>query len=123
MKNSDFQLVHMTLATNNMPAMTNFYDAVFNAELQTQARFGTTLYEGRLGDLRLVLCPNEIAGVKAEQNRHQLRFGVKDIAATMRLALANGATLLNEVVEQDGVQLAAVRDPDGNSIEFMQAGK
>ncbi len=121
MRNSDFDLVHMTLATINMPAMKNFYEAVFNADLQAQALFGTTLYAGKLGDLGFVLCPNEIAGVKAERNRHQLRFSVNDIAAIMRSALANGATRLNEIVEQDGVQLAAVRDPDGNSIEFMQA--
>jgi hypothetical protein len=33
---------------------------------------GTTLYEGKLAGVGLLLCPNEIARAKAEQNRHQL---------------------------------------------------
>src|SRR5574341_972901 len=120
MTNTEYNLVHITLATTNMPAMKKFYDTVFNANLQAQAMFGTTLYQGKLGGISLLLCPNEIARAKAEQNRHQLRFTVKDIAATMRLALGNGATLLNEISEQADGKIAAVRDPDGNSIEFVQ---
>jgi catechol 2,3-dioxygenase-like lactoylglutathione lyase family enzyme len=91
--------------------------------LQAQAMFGTTLYQGQLAGISLLLCPNEIARAQAEQNRHQLRLTVKDIAATMRLALANGATLLNEISDHEGAKIASVRDPDGNSIEFMQMVK
>jgi catechol 2,3-dioxygenase-like lactoylglutathione lyase family enzyme len=123
MTTPEFNLVHITLATTNMPAMKKFYDAVFGASLQAQEMFGTTLYQGTLGGISLLLCPNEIARAKAEQNRHQLRFTVKDIAATMRLALASGATLLNEISDHDGAKIASVRDPDGNSIEFLQAAK
>lgn len=123
MTNAEFNLVHLTLATTNMPTMKKFSDALFNANLQTQAMFGTTLYQGKLGGISLLLCPNKIAPAKAEQNRHQLRFTVKDIAAPMRLALGNDATRLNEIAQQDGVKLAAVCDPDGNSIEFVQKVK
>jgi predicted enzyme related to lactoylglutathione lyase len=66
---------------------------------------------------------NEIARAKAGQNRHQLRFTVKDVAATLRNALANGGTLLNDTTEQAGAKIASVRDPDGNSIEFIQTSK
>jgi predicted enzyme related to lactoylglutathione lyase len=120
MTNTEFALVHITLAVTNMPAMKKFYDAVFGASLQALPMYGTTLYQGKLGGISLLLCPNEIARAKAEQNRHQLRFTVKDVAETMRLALANGATLLNEISDHDGAKIASVRDPDGNSIEFMQ---
>jgi catechol 2,3-dioxygenase-like lactoylglutathione lyase family enzyme len=85
--------------------------------------FGTTLYQGKLGGISLLLCPNEIARAEAKQNRHQWRFAVNDVAETMRLALANGATLLNEVSVHEGAKIASVRDPDGNSIEFVQTTK
>ncbi len=120
MTNTDFTLVHITLAVTNMPAMKKFYDTVFGASLQALPMYGTTLYQGKLGGISLLLCPNEIARAKAEQNRHQLRFTVNDIAATMRSALANGATLLNEISDHEGAKIASVRDPDGNSIEFVQ---
>jgi catechol 2,3-dioxygenase-like lactoylglutathione lyase family enzyme len=123
MANSEFNLVHITLATTNMPAMKKFYDTLFGANLQAQAMFGTTLYQGKLGGISLLLCPNEIARAEAKQNRHQLRFAVNDVAETMRLALANGATLLNEVSVHEGAKIASVRDPDGNSIEFVQTTK
>jgi predicted enzyme related to lactoylglutathione lyase len=123
MTNTDFTLVHVTLAVTNMPAMKKFYDTVFGASLQALPMYETTLYQGKLGGISLLLCPNEIARAKAEQNRHQLRFTVKDIAATMRSALANGAILLNEISDHDGAKIASVRDPDGNSIEFVQATK
>jgi len=121
--NHSFDLVHITLATTNMPAMVKFYDTVFATNLQAMPMFGTTLYQGKIGNVSLLLCPNEIARADARQNRHQLRFVVADVGSTMRLALEAGATLLNDISDQDGEKIGSVRDPDGNSIEFSQSAK
>lgn len=116
-----FALTHLTLAVTKMPEMKKFYEGVFEISLQPVEMYGARLYQGQLGDLGLLLCPNEIAQARAEQNRHQLRFSVDDIVLLMQRALANGGTLLNETTDQPGGKISAVRDPDGNSIEFMQA--
>jgi len=121
--NNSFDLVHITLATSNMMAMVKFYDTVFATNLQAMSMFDTMLYQGKIGNVSLLLCPNEIARADAKQNRHQLRFTVADVSETMRLALKTGATLLNDASEQNGEKIGSVRDPDGNSIEFSQMTK
>ena len=85
--------------------------------------YGTKLYQGKIGNLSLLLCPNEIARADARQNRHQLRFTVADAGATLRMALNAGATLLNDVADHGGDKIASIRDPDGNSIEFIQTSR
>jgi catechol 2,3-dioxygenase-like lactoylglutathione lyase family enzyme len=114
------QLLQMTLAATNVPAMVAFYDAVLDARLQPVTAYGTTLYRGAVAGVGLLLCPNEIAGVAAEQSRHQLRLRVPDLARAMERARASGGSLDGEVMEADGVRQAAVRDPDGNTLELEQ---
>ena len=69
------------------------------------------LYVGTCGELQLQLCPRELAGIDAEQNRHQLTIAVADVAATIELAKQHGGQAIDE---------SAVRDPDGNSIELAK---
>lgn len=115
-----FALDRITVATLNMKAMVKFYEKVFDASLQAKSAYGTTLYEGSLANLNLLLCPNEVAKVQAEQNRHQLRFIVTDVEETLRRAWDAGGSLEGDIVEDAGEKVAAVRDPDGNTIEFRQ---
>ncbi len=97
----------VTIAVKNMDAMAAFYTKALGAELK---KIGPTV-TGRLGDVKLLLCPREIAGVTAEQNTIQLRFVVRDLAKTMTAALDAGGEKIDDV---------SVRDPDGNSIEFAE---
>ena len=72
-----------------------------------------------LAGVPLVICPNEIAGVEAEQSRHQLAFRVSDLAAILSRVEAAGGSI--ETPMTDPLTQAILRDPDGNSIEVMQA--
>jgi catechol 2,3-dioxygenase-like lactoylglutathione lyase family enzyme len=121
MPDLEITLTDLTLAANDMPGMVAFYNAVLAAELQPVEAYGTTLYRGRLGGLGLLLCPNEIAGVQAEQNRHQLRFRVARFEQALARAKAAGGTLRGEVLGEPGKRLAAVVDPDGNTLELSEA--
>lgn len=103
-----------------MSAMVDFYQSVFQAEFQPVEAYGAMLFRGKIAGLDVLLCPQEVAGIHADQNRFQLKFEVPDIHHTINLALTNGGSLLNAPVENDGSKAAAVRDPDGNSIEFEQ---
>jgi predicted enzyme related to lactoylglutathione lyase len=114
-------LTDLTLATTDTPGMVAFYNAVFDAGLEPVAAYGTTLYRGRLAGLGLLLCPNEIAGVDAQQNRHQLRFHVARLDEVIARAQATGGSLKGEIGEDRGRRLAAVVDPDGNTMELVEA--
>lgn len=128
---TSFAPVHMslnrvTLATTNMTAMVRFYNEVFGAELEPAPQYGATtpaFHQGNLAGVNLLLCPNQIAGVKAAQNRHQLRFAVTDIETAVQTVQAAGGKVDGKITEQHSEKRIAVRDPDGNTIEFTQSTK
>src|SRR5262245_41766057 len=111
----------VTMAVVRMSAMVDFYQSVFQAEFQPIEAYGAMLFQGRIAGLDVVLCPQEVAGIHVDQNRLQLKFQVADVQRTINLALTSGGSLLTAPVENNGAKAAAVRDPDGNSIEFEQA--
>lgn len=110
----------LTLAVVRMSAMVDFYQSVFQAEFQPVEAYGAMLFRGKIAGLDVLLCPQEVAGIHVDQSRFQLKFEVQDIHHTLNLALTNGGSLLNAPVDNEGGKAAAVRDPDGNSIEFEQ---
>ena len=119
MPESLVQLTQMTLATTHTVEMVKFYDTLFSTGLQPTEVYGTRLYNGSLAGIHLTICPNEIAGVQAEQSRHQLVFRVSDLATILsRVEVAGGSI---ETPMTDPLTQAILRDPDGNSIEVIQA--
>lgn len=115
------RLIGVTIAAVNMKEMVRFYNAVFGAGLKETVHIGDQqFYGGALAGLEIVLCPNAIAGVNAEQNRQQFRFEVSDIEKVMRAGLANHGVEINPVDEYKGAKVASLADPDGNTIEFVE---
>jgi len=80
---------------------------------------GTTLYRGVLAGIPLLLCPNEIAGVEAEQSRHQLALRVADLSSLLQHVETMGGVI--DTPAPDSLTRAVLRDPDGNTIEVIQA--
>ena len=119
MTESPVQLTQMTLATTRTPEMVKFYDSLFGTTLQATEVHGTTLYRGTLAGIPLVICPNEIAGVEAEQSRHQLTLRVADLSSLLQMVEAAGGII--ESTTTDSLTSAILRDPDGNTIEVTQA--
>jgi predicted enzyme related to lactoylglutathione lyase len=118
MADSLVQLTQMTLATTRTPEMVKFYNTLLGTQLQPTEAFGTTLYHGTLAGIPLVICPNEIAGVEAEQSRHQLVFRVGDLPSLLQNVESAGGTI--ETPVSDLSTRAILRDPDGNTIEVIQ---
>ncbi len=110
----------ITIAVDDIMAMKDFYSGTFQIEFTSVELFGNTLYQGAKDGLTILLCPKTLAGVEADINTIQPRFVVKDVAATFRQAVASGGKSLTEIQEYDGELVAAVRDPDNNSLEFVQ---
>ena len=119
MPESLVQLTQMTLATTHTVEMVKFYDILFGTGLQSNEAYGTVLYYGVLAGISLTICPNEIAGVQAEQSRHQLAFRVADLAVILSQVEAAGGSI--ETPMSDALTQAILRDPDGNTIEVRQA--
>jgi catechol-2,3-dioxygenase len=119
MSTSSVQLKQMTLATTRTVEMAKFYDTLFGTSFQTTEAYGTTLYHGKLAGIPLTLCPNEIAGVEAEQSRHQLAFRVPDLSGLLQIVEIAGGGI--DTVPAEAVVSAILRDPDGNTIEVIQA--
>jgi len=113
-------LTDMTLVATDVPAMVAFYNSVFESDLKPWSAFGATLYRGTLGGVGLQLCPNEVAGVVAEQNRHQLRFQVPNLDAMLARVQAAGGALHGDLTQEGNKRLAAVEDPDGNTLELIE---
>jgi len=113
------QITQMTLATTRTAEMVAFYDTLFGTRLQAVKAFGATLYHGTLAGIPLVICPNEIAGVEAKQSRHQLTLRVADLLGLLQLVEIAGGGIHTSVAES--IISAILRDPDGNTIEVIQA--
>ena len=111
------QLERMTIAATDVEAMLKFYNAVFEAGFEPMPN--SPLYIGLLGGIEAILCPNSIAQVDARQSRIQLRLRVEDIDAVVEKAKANGGEVFQESANENA-RFAAVRDPDGSSIEIIQ---
>ena len=119
MSEPPIQLTQMTLATTRTREMVKFYDTLFGTHLQPFDAYGTTLYRGTLAGIPLVICPNEIAGVEAEQSRHQLTLRVADLLGLLQIVEIAGGGIHTAAAE--AIISAILRDPDGNTIEVTQA--
>jgi predicted enzyme related to lactoylglutathione lyase len=120
MSGTEMKLSGITVAVNKLNQMVGFYNNVFAAGLKPFEAYGMHLYEGKLAGIKLVFCPNDAAGVRAEQNRHQFSFVVPDLEETIKAVRNSGGQQLDKVLEKEDEKVVAVLDPDSNTIELVQ---
>jgi len=117
-------LAQITLASTRVEAVTDFYNAVFGAGLEPDVEAyadDVTFYRGTLAGVPLLVVPNEVAGVAAEQSRHQLHLAVADLDGTLAAVQEMGGMVESELTtEEEGApRTVAVRDPDGNTLVLV----
>jgi len=118
MNKSPFKLSKITIAITNINEMVNFYQTVFKCEFNEVSIANTTLYSGNLFGIKILLCPNELAGVIAQQNRQQFDIEVAGIKTVLQDVIkANGK--IKEPYNSE-TKTASVIDPDGNTIVFIE---
>jgi predicted enzyme related to lactoylglutathione lyase len=120
MTQATLRLTQITLATNNTEAMVEFYSKLFALDLQATPAYGTTLYRGTLHDVPFVLCPNSLAGVQAQQSRHQFMYAASNLLEIITRALSAGGVVHEETRANEQLVNVTILDPDGNSIVFAQ---
>ncbi len=115
-----FKISKITLAVNHAKEMADFYNTVFDCQLKEFEAFNSTLYSGNFCGINLLICPNQIAGVEAQQNRQQFDIEVNDIEKVIKIAISNGGKLFQEITTNETSKTAAITDPDGNSIVLIE---
>jgi len=111
------------MAITNMKEMVRFYHETFGVELKGfEAYGGHMFYAGTFLGMNLLLCPNEVAGVEAKQNRHQFDIIVEDFDGVVARAAASGGTVREQDVSE-GVRYATLVDPDGNTMVILEEKK
>jgi len=110
----------IVIAATRVEEMASFYGAALGCRFEPTPAYGTTLYRTELRGLSITLCPNSIAGVVAEQSRHQMTFGVPDVAAALARLVAAGHTAAEPERDERGPVRAQLVDPDGNTLELAR---
>lgn len=116
------EIALLTLAATHIARMVAFYNAVLDARLEPFEAYGTTLFEGHLGGISFIICPNEVLGVRAENNRMKFEFFVTDIDSAVRAARRTGGDFYgqNHITTRHGIQVASLTDPDGNTLVLRE---
>ena len=110
------QIQRITLAVEDMDSMVEFYNAIFGCGLAPVN--GSPVSKGRFADIELVVCPNSVAGVIADQNRHQFRLVVDDAEAlATRIEAAGGSVVNRDSLDKKAV--VGIADPEGNTYELL----
>lgn len=115
------ELSGFTIAVHHFDAMRAFYAAIFREEWEeVELAPGIRILRMSLAGMTIQLCAASVAGVTAADFRHQLRFTVADLQAAIATGLAHGGQLHSEPVETADMRFAALRDPDGNTLELEE---
>jgi predicted enzyme related to lactoylglutathione lyase len=118
------QFQQITMAVNDMPAMVEFYNAVFDAELAPiQSPMGVEtpqFYKGQFLGIDLLFCPNSLLNIQAERNRHQFHLTVDDVDSLVTAGKNAGGWEFTETIITDEGKIASLSDPDGNTVVLSQ---
>lgn len=110
----------LTIAVTDMEQMVNFYSKVFGIGFTNKQVYGTTLYNGEWGGLKLQFCPAQLAGIEAAQNRHQFDIVVDDLDKALVQVSVHGGSMMHDIQENETSRSVGVYDPDKNSIVLIE---
>ncbi|MGM0554980.1 MAG: VOC family protein [Myxococcota bacterium] len=113
-------LQRIVIACNQIDAMADFYEAVLDCPFEKVDCGEFHFYDGRLGGLALRLFPANIAGIDADENRHQLMFGVESLETVLERGISRGGELQGDIAENGEQRRCCLTDPDGNTVEFVE---
>jgi catechol 2,3-dioxygenase-like lactoylglutathione lyase family enzyme len=115
---SAVSLASVAYRVHRTGAMVAFYTEAFGARFREVDARGVRSQFGELGSLTLKFVPIRDTVDFEGFPVHQLGFEVPDVAAVIATAERHGGRVQDPPERQDGRVHAAVRDPDGNTIEL-----
>lgn len=102
----------------NLEAMLAFYSAALQIKFREVDTYGIRSQFGEVDGIMLKFVPIRDDADFKGYPVHQPGFRVPDVEAVINLALQYGGRQEGQIVRTDGRTQAAVRDPDGNTIEL-----
>jgi len=117
-KKSNSRLRSVAMRVHNMKAMLSFYTEAFSIQFHEVETGPFTSQFGEVDNWALKFVPIRDEVDFEGYAIHQLGFLVSDVEAVIALAIQHGGRQEGEVIVKDGEKHAAVRDPDGNTIEL-----
>jgi len=108
----------IALRVCNMDAMLNFYSQAFHVQFREVDTYGIRSQFGELDGVTLKFVPIRASEDFENYPIHQLGFFVADVEAVINLALQHGGRQESGILRNGAEIQAAIRDPDGNSIEL-----
>ncbi len=115
------RLTTVALRVHHMDKMVAFYTEAFGGEFREVDTFGLASQFGEVAGITLKLVPIRESVDFEEFPSHQLGFEVEDVQEIIKLATSLGGRQEGALHNNNGNLHAAVRDPDGNTIELYQA--
>jgi catechol 2,3-dioxygenase-like lactoylglutathione lyase family enzyme len=107
---------------HNLDAMLAFYSEAFDVQFQEVDTYGIHSQFGDLDGITLKFVPIRESDDFKSFPIHQPGLVVSDVEAVIAIALKHGGRQEGQILRADGRVQAAVRDPDGNTIELYSEG-
>lgn len=99
-------------------AMLNFYSEAFQVQFHEVDTYGIRSHFGEMNGITLKFVPIRDEADFEEFPVHQPGFVVANVEAVVAIALKHGGRQEGQIIRSNGKLQAAVRDPDGNTIEL-----
>lgn len=106
----------------NLEPMLEFYSQAFGVKFHEVDTFGILSQFGEVDGITLKFVPIRDEADFDNFPVHQLGFVVPDVESVIALALQHGGRKQGNLIRKEGRIEAAVRDPDGNTIELYSDG-
>ena len=114
------KISEITIACFDLDGMVSFYQNVFSLSFNIVKIPQGAVFVGDMDEVKLTLCPADLAGIKAKDNRHQISILVDNIDSILRMTQNYHGSIMQDNVKTNGGQRASIRDVDGNSIVLIQ---
>jgi catechol 2,3-dioxygenase-like lactoylglutathione lyase family enzyme len=111
-------LSSLALQVHHLQAMVDFYTEAFGIQFQQVNTAGFLSQFGTFNGLTIKFVPIRESADFENFPSHQLGFTVPDVEHVISLAQKYGGRQEGEIFRDGSRVQAAVRDPDGNSIEL-----
>ena len=119
---NEIRLHTVAMRVHRMKAMLAFYSEAFGIQFREVMTGPLQSHFGELDGLTLKFVPLRDEADFDGYAVHQLGFTVADIEQVIEVAIRHGGRQEGEAILKDGRTHAAVRDPDGNTLELYSPG-
>ena len=111
-------LSSIAIRVANLDSMLAFYSEAFRIRFREVDTYGIRSRFGELNGVTLKFVPIRDEADFKGYPVHQPGFVVPDVEAVIAIAVKHGGRQEGQTIRLDGKIQAAVRDPDGNTIEL-----